>query len=71
MERLNRKKNLSKFRLYANRIRLICDKYNLIMKNIQPEEVPLFELKLNKIDSVKIHHIFDKIIIASFACYSR
>ena len=38
--------------LYATRARLIADKYNLVMKNIQPEEIPLFELKLNKIDAI-------------------
>ena len=43
-----------KNRLYATRARLIADKYNLIMKNIQPEEIPLFEIKLNRIDSVSI-----------------
>jgi hypothetical protein len=42
------------YRLNATRARLIADKYNLIMKNIQPEEVPLFEIKLNRIDSVSI-----------------
>jgi len=28
------------------------------MKNIQPEEIPLFELKLNKIDSVNYINFF-------------
>lgn len=41
-----------KLRLYATRMRSIVDKYNLIMKNIQAEEIPLLELKLNKMDQI-------------------
>jgi len=39
-------------RLYATRVHSICDKYNLIMRNIRAEELTLFEPKLGRIDSV-------------------
>jgi hypothetical protein len=39
-------------RLHVTRARLIADKYNLILKNIEPEEVLLFESKLEKIDEI-------------------
>ena len=50
--KFNNLKDENLLRLYANRIRSIADKYNLIMKNIKGEELPLFEIKLNKIDNV-------------------
>ena len=52
--KFNNIKDENLLRLYANRIRSIADKYNLIMKNIKQEEIPLFEIKLKKIDSVNI-----------------
>ena len=52
--KFNNIKDENLLRLYSNRIRSIADKYNLIMKNIKQEEIPLFEIKLNKIDSVNI-----------------
>lgn len=50
--KFNNLKNENLLRLYATRIHSICDKYNLIMKNIQPEELALFEIKLARIDHV-------------------
>lgn len=38
-------------------MRLIVDKYNLIMRNIQAEEIPLFEIKLNKMDGVSFNFL--------------
>ena len=55
--KFNNIKDENLLRLYANRIRSIADKYNLIMKNIKQEEIPLFEIKLNKIDSVNIFNL--------------
>lgn len=51
-DKFNNLKDENLLRLYATRIHSICDKYNLIMKNIQSEELALFELKLNRIDGV-------------------
>ena len=51
-DKFNNIKDENQLRLYATRVRLIANKYNIIMKNLQPEEVPLFESKLNKIDSI-------------------
>ena len=56
-EKFNQLKDENKLRLYITRIRSIANNYNIIMQNLQPEEVPLFEMKLNKIDNV----IFKKI----------
>ena len=52
LNKFNNLKNENLLRLYATRIHSICDKYNLIMKNIQPEELALFEIKLARIDHV-------------------
>lgn len=51
-DKFNNLKDENLLRLYATRVHSICDKYNLIMKNIQAEELALFEIKLNRIDAV-------------------
>lgn len=51
-DKFSQLKDENKMRLYATRMRSIADKYNLIMKNIQNEELSLFEFRLSKIDSV-------------------
>jgi hypothetical protein len=51
-DKFSQLKDENKLRLYVTRIRSIANNYNMIMKNLQPEEIPLFEMKLNKIDNV-------------------
>ncbi len=53
-DKFNQLKDENKLRLYVTRIRSIANNYNIIMKNLQQEETALFEMKLNKIDSVSV-----------------
>lgn len=55
-DKFSQLKDENKIRLYATRMRSIADKYNLIMKNIQNEEMALFEFRLSKIDNVNIKY---------------
>ncbi len=57
-DKFNQLKDENKLRLYVTRIRSIANNYNIIMKNLQQEETPLFEMKLNKIDSVRLRLIY-------------
>ena len=56
-DRFSQLKDENKLRLYVTRIRSIANNYNVIMRNLQPEEIPLFELKLNKIDNVFLEQV--------------
>ena len=51
-DKFSKLKDENQLRLYATKIRSIANNYNIIMKNLQAEEIPLFEMKLNRIDAV-------------------
>ena len=53
---LLRSVNDSRLRTTAARLETIVSRYNAIDKNIQPNEVPLFERKLAKINEVCAHN---------------